>query len=165
MSQTIRDNVVKMLQTRGCTGIVDYGNVVECDTCTLFFAGGAKINLAYMSTLIRYMCDGDHTRPHAIVVHDQPANATVRNLVVSLKHVARVELFPTSFFCFPLLEHSLVPKHTRATPQEVRSIGTDAKNLPVLKFSDAIVRYCDFKSGEIVRVDRADNTMVFRIVE
>jgi DNA-directed RNA polymerase subunit H (RpoH/RPB5) len=73
------------------------------------------------------------------------------------------------------LDHELVPPHRRATPEEVIAmLGTsklhatqsNAKlsQLPCLRSDDPIAQYLSLKPDEVVRIDRLDGSVYYRVI-
>lgn len=61
------------------------------------------------------------------------------------------------------LDHTLVPRHRRATPEE-RARLTPVTQLPTLRADDAVAQYLGLRSGEVVRIQRADDTLYWRLI-
>lgn len=66
------------------------------------------------------------------------------------------------------LDHHLVPRHRRATPSDLKLLPPGALKrrniLPSIRFDDAIVQYLGLSVNDIVRIDRLDGAVYFRVV-
>lgn len=132
--------------------------------CLIVEAGAAKVNASYTATLLKLMMMVGSQ--HAIVIHDTPANTSVANVLKDLKHFVRVELIEKNFLHRALLSHTLVPQHRLATPNEICALGkATCSKLPVILQTDPVVRYHDWRQQSIIRVDRHDGSVAFRIVK
>lgn len=63
---------------------------------------------------------------------------------------------------FNVLEHDLVPDHTKLTEDEVQDIlkkyGITRGQLPKIKTSDVVVKQIEAKPGEVLRITRKSLT-------
>jgi DNA-directed RNA polymerase subunit H (RpoH/RPB5) len=66
------------------------------------------------------------------------------------------------------LDHQLVPKHRFATPEDLKMLPQGALKrrsiLPAIRADDAIIQYLGLSVNDIVRIDRLDGTVYFRVV-
>lgn len=76
-----------------------------------------------------------------------------------------IELFSVRELQFNITTHRLVPKHTIATQAEREELKIYQNKLPVLLYTDVIRRYYDYKRGDIIRITRKDNSMIYRVVK
>jgi DNA-directed RNA polymerase subunit H (RpoH/RPB5) len=76
-----------------------------------------------------------------------------------------IELFSVKELQFNITTHRLVPKHTLATDAEKEELKIYHNKLPVLLYTDVIRRYYDYKRGDIIRITRKDNSMIYRVVK
>ena len=157
----IEHNLEKMLADRGYTILArDYKEgFVVCDQAFVFLTS-QKLTTASFGDMVRAL-HGSRRR-HVILVHEQPVNANIRNIIARMHLLLRVEAIPRTFFSICLPEHVLVPPHRTATPGELGSL--DAKKLPCLRQADPVAMYYDFKAGTIVRIDRPCGP-AFRLVK
>lgn len=76
-----------------------------------------------------------------------------------------IELFSVKELQFNITTHRLVPKHTLATEAEREELKIYHNKLPILLYTDVIRRYYDYKRGDIIRITRKDNSMIYRVVK
>jgi DNA-directed RNA polymerase subunit H (RpoH/RPB5) len=66
------------------------------------------------------------------------------------------------------LDHQLVPRHRKASMEDLKLLprGTLRRRscLPAIRADDAIVQYLGLQVHDIVRIDRLDGTVYFRVV-
>lgn len=60
-------------------------------------------------------------------------------------------------------DHVSVPKQRRATPEEVQRLRP-LRNIPCLHATDIVVMYLGLTSGDVVRIDRKDGSVYWRLV-
>jgi DNA-directed RNA polymerase subunit H len=73
---------------------------------------------------------------------------------------------------FSVLDHVLVPKHVKLSPEEaveeLRKWGLRVDQLPLMKATDPVARELDLKPGDIVKIirksDKAEEVVIFRYV-
>jgi len=128
------------------------GDLVAC-----FIIDNEKLTTRIMKPLLKECAD--KSIEHIIIVYTQ---ATVKRR----KFDVRVDLFPFSFFSINPTKHVLVPKHTRASNEEIASLSkiTTFDKLPYLLKSDVICQYYDFDEGDIIRIDRKSGSVAYRKV-
>lgn len=76
-----------------------------------------------------------------------------------------IELFSVKELQFNITTHRLVPKHVLATEAEREELKIYHNKLPVLLYTDVIRRYYDYKRGDIIRITRKDNSIIYRVVK
>lgn len=85
---------------------------------------------------------------------------TGRNLQMNIQTMNIKEI------SFNITHHYLVPKHELVQSSDIiQELQPHKKNLPILKKLDPVSKYYGFKRGDIVRVTRKDNTIMYRVVE
>jgi DNA-directed RNA polymerase subunit H (RpoH/RPB5) len=88
-----------------------------------------------------------------------------QNLVT---HATRLHIVAWTLVLLYPLDHQLVPRHRKATVEDLKLLprGTLRRPscLPAIRSDDAIVQYLGLKVGDIVRIDRLDHTVYFRMV-
>lgn len=98
---------------------------------------------------------------YIIVFRDKINNANLRHL---RSHMPGAEVFHLQELLYNVSKHSYVPKHEIVSdPEEVASIMKtyDIRHktqLPVILRTDAMARYLDIKSGDLVRITRSSPT-------
>ena len=80
------------------------------------------------------------------------------------KEYANLQIMYTKQFMFNPTKHSLVPKHTKLPEDEINDIvkyyALSSKNqLPIILKDDAIVRYYNFKPGDVIKIESTVGTM------
>ena len=81
---------------------------------------------------------------------------------------------PWSLVLTQPLDHDLVPRHRRCTPDEITALGMQLpatragharlSHLPCLQSNDPIAQYLALNPGEVVHIERLDGSVYYRIV-
>lgn len=76
-------------------------------------------------------------------------------------------MFNEAELLYNITNHKLVPKHEKVNEKEVlqKLKRLEFSNLPIILFNDPIIRYYNHKKGDIIRIKRNDNNIVYRIVK
>ena len=168
---TIYQNCVKMLQARKYKDIetVD-GEITAVDNLNrkvmILFLIGEKLNINAVKENIKKFASND-VKLGILVYTDEPtssAKKTIANLESSGK--LRITTFPVSNFRYCLTDHRLVLPHKKVKKELALKLKAKygADKLPIILHSDPIVRYYNFRAGDILAINRADNTISYRIV-
>ena len=80
-----------------------------------------------------------------------------------------VTVVPWSLVLTYPLDHELVPRHRKAADDDLRRIGglrlpRGTASLPALRADDPIAQYLALAVGDVVRIDRHDGTVYYRVV-
>jgi DNA-directed RNA polymerase subunit H (RpoH/RPB5) len=96
------------------------------------------------------------------------------NITKIIKEYEGVNIFCINFFQFDLMEHQLVPKHVKATDEEVREVMerehiSSRLNFPWILKTDAVIQYLDLSAGDVCKITRTSPTsgehVTFRVVK
>lgn len=110
-----------------------------------------------------------------IIISNVPLSSSATN---SLKEVYTVntQVFLQESLLYNPTKHIFVPKHSALSKEEgaelLAKLRTKRENLPILKKMDPIARYYDFKSGQIIKIERknfvfdtiVEDSIFYRIV-
>ena len=79
-----------------------------------------------------------------------------------------MRIIPWNLVLMYHLDHQLVPAHRRATADDLQLLPAGALKrrsvLPAIFADDPIVQYLGLVVNDIVRIDRLDGTVYFRVV-
>jgi DNA-directed RNA polymerase subunit H (RpoH/RPB5) len=99
-----------------------------------------------------------------VLVYNESITASANNTLKSITSVF-VELFCITELMYNPTTHRLSSKHERVSEEEAKAIKTKyGKDLPILLRSDKMARWYNFKSGEIIKVTRPSEHVIYRIV-
>ena len=76
-----------------------------------------------------------------------------------------INVFPISTLQFSILDHTLVPKHTKLNPEEVKTFMSaykikDTANIPTISKFDPVAKAIGLRPGEICEIIRPSKTVV-----
>ena len=108
-------------------------------------------------------CEGAGMK-RLVLVYNDSITASANNTLKSITSVM-VEVFCITELMYNPTTHRLSSKHERVSEEETREIKTKyGKDLPILLRSDKMARWYNFKSGEIIKVTRPSQHVIYRIV-
>ena len=154
--------VKEMCSQRGYNILSETEDSLLYDTCTVYFTGNVKINIKYIKELIQMM--EIQKIDHVIIVYSGGITVSVRK-IIELTEYFNIELFEEKELNFNITNHTLVPKHNLVEDKdELLQLVKHRKNLPLILSKDPIVKFFAFKKGSILRVERGNGTIVYRVV-
>jgi len=165
--QQARIIVKEMLSARGYSEFEDLGSnkikaYKEGDIIIVFFSDSPKLNISILKNYQKELTNEDIN--HAIIVYNDVITSSAKRAIEQTeKH--DIEIFLTSEFQFNITTHNLVPKHSLVKESEKDEIlKKQIKNLPIIIRSDAIVRFYNFKPGDLIRIVRNEDIIAYRRV-
>jgi DNA-directed RNA polymerase subunit H (RpoH/RPB5) len=99
---------------------------------------------------------------HCLIVYIDIVTPVVKKLVAN--SAIRIELFRKKELGYNITKHVFVPKHQLATPEERKALVKYISNIPHIRTTDAVVRFLGFRTGDIVRINRHDGSVAYRVV-
>lgn len=136
---------------------------IMTDECYIIFTRDVKININYIKDLTRLMLEQDIE--HVIVIYNGNITINTQN-INDIKLLYNIEFFSEKSFMYNVSKHSLVPKHEKliADSDEYNLIIKEKNNLPHIFEHDPICKYFNFKQGDLLKIYRKNNTIIFRLV-
>ena len=129
----------------------------------IFFLDSPKLNIANIKDCIKIL--RENTINHCIIVYNNNITSSA-NRVLTYAVDVTLELFAVKDLQTNITKHYYVPKHTMLNEQDEidfkQKMGTD---IPVLHKSDKVCRFYNFPKSAIIRVDRLDGSIGYRIVK
>lgn len=168
---TIYQNCVKMLQARKYKNInIADDEITAVDTLNrkvmMLFLIDEKLNINAVKESIKKFAENDIKL--GILIYTSEPTASAKKTITNLENSGKLRItsFPLSNFRYCLTDHRLVFPHTKVKKELALKIKTKygADKLPIILHSDPVVRYYNFRSGDILAINRADNTVSYRIV-
>ena len=99
----------------------------------------------------------DHTKT-AIIVYQNTFTSSVNKLVKSLD--IKIELFCSDELTYNVIHHAYVPTHTKVAFSKKNDL-----KYPIMKRTDPVARFLGFRTGDIVKIVRLDQTIYYRYVK
>jgi len=78
-----------------------------------------------------------------------------------------MELFHRPSLQFDITEHKYYVPHTKLSKEEGKKLKDKygITNFPSILTTDAISRYFNFRKGEVIKIERKDGTIIYRVVK
>lgn len=144
------------------------------ERCLVFYYPYMKMNSSILNIADRLLKDNIQ---NCVIIH----NSEVNNIAF-LQNIENVQRFHIQIFydielVYNVTKHVYVPRHILLTKDEQAEFMTKNKikpsQLPVLKKDDPVVRYYDFRSRQLIKIERQNfvfetavpNTTFYRLVE
>lgn len=135
-------------------------DAVGSTVCVFCVSDEPKLNVHSVKECLAYMDEVGSV--HAIIVYVDTVTPVVRKLIANSS--VRMELFRKKELAYNIMNHELVPRHRLASESEKKALERYTPNIPHMRATDAVARFMGFEAGDLVRIDRRDGAVAFRIV-
>jgi len=170
MHVNVKTNIQKMFESRKYKDIQHEEKLIlalDGDRKVMAIIIDGRLNISSVKSCIGTFADNDIDV--GIIVHEGDPTSSAKKTINHLDTTGkiRVALFSQSYFLFNLLDHRLVRPHIRVKKEESNLIKKKfgADKLPVILTSDPVVRYFNFRPGEIIAITRKGGFVSYRIVK
>lgn len=168
MDPRARQTVTEMLQQRGYT-VTDEDDVVvgnrrfpTSDKVVVFY-NPVSISISHIKEYVGVM--GKTGFDHAIVIYKDGVTPQASKTIEMLTD-KEIEVFQEKKMLYNITKHRLVPTHRCLSAFEIESFKRKyGIKIPVLLQTDVVVRFYNFKPGDVIEITRADGIVVYRIVK
>ena len=122
-----------------------------------------KLDIRKIREIIQSMTKFQTT--HSIVIYKDTITSSVKKIIEDKSNNFEIETFKESELSYNITKHVLVPKHEKVSIEEEKELKTKYGNkFPIILSTDPIVKFYNFKHGNIIRIIRKDNNIIYRIV-
>lgn len=122
-----------------------------------------KLNVELINRYISYITEKGMS--HSIIVHlSKTVNVNIKNIVQNFQVLKN---YIIEFLHHDDLRYNItkrVPVHEKISGEEYEEVKKYARYLPLLLTTDAVSRFQGFRKGDIVKIYRKDETVIYRIV-
>jgi DNA-directed RNA polymerase subunit H (RpoH/RPB5) len=129
---------------------------------SVYFNNAPKFDTKSMKEIIFLM--EEEGIDHSIVIYKDNITAATAN-VLSQTIDLRIELFAEENLQINITKHVLQPQFSKLSDEEniefKEKFGT---KFPILRYDKPISRFYDFSKGDVIQIERLDDTYAFRIV-
>jgi DNA-directed RNA polymerase I, II, and III subunit RPABC1 len=165
--EKIKETTTEMLQQRGFeVSEIDDELVASAKgkaSIIVFFNQSPKINNDRVQEYILKMRNDNFT--HAIIIYNDAVTSTAQKVIDELKGM-RIELFQKKTLRYNITKHRLVPTHSLLTKSEMKTFKEEyGTKIPIILYNDPVARFFDFQRGDIVKVERKNGFVCYRIVK
>lgn len=165
--------VYEMLKDRNYKRIVDEGSedniIIGDDKILVFFSRDQKINKDNIQNFAHRELQSRNIS-HGIFIYPNTITSTAKNVILQNRiDGIYLELFHLVNLQYNITKHRLVPQHKKLQGDEYNEIKTKfGRSLPRIYSGDPVVRYYDFKKGDILKILRKTSNgqeiVAYRIV-
>lgn len=168
MFKRVKETCTEMLQQRGYDIIVNHPNYLigktkdkdECIAC--FITNISKFTVDHIEPYVRAMKTLAFDK--IIVVYKGTLTSCAKKTCEM--NMLKIQFFSHSELKINITKHILVPFHFRLKSPELDDIKVKyAANIPVLLSSDPISKFYGYSKGDIIKIERADSLLAYRIVD
>jgi DNA-directed RNA polymerase I, II, and III subunit RPABC1 len=157
----------EMLEQRGFTVVQEEEDVIMAQgdggTSVIVFSNRDSVSIASIKDYVNFM-NGCGIK-HAIIVYKKTITPQAKKTIENITDM-EIETFQEECLLFNITKHSLVPQHVRLTDLEaVVFKNMYSSKLPIIKTSDPVSRFYNFKSGDVIKILRRDGIPSYRIVK
>lgn len=170
-SVQVKKTILEMLTQRGYTDI----DTCEEDRILAIKPEGGQI-CAFSNIIDKFNVEEIHSHVavldemkinHAILIYEGTPTSAVKNVIRTAHDMKMcIEIFHADDLQFNITKHRLQPIFQSLPKDKIKvfkeKFGT---KLPILLKNDPIVKFYNYRRGDIVKVTRKDNTIIYRIVK
>lgn len=143
----------------------DYFLVHKSDSSEMivFFSMFEKLNTSILKEYIKEIEKNQIN--HAIIVYRDKITSSVNKIIDTIFHL-NIELFKFQNLLFNITKHRLYRPHILLSASEKNKfIQKYGKQIPKILINDPIVKYFNYKLGDILKIVRKNNFISYRIVK
>ena len=106
----------------------------------------------------------DNNIKHCVIIYSNKITPSAKKIIDISEF--EIETFTKDEMSINITEHKYYFPHIKINDQEKQQlINKYGKHLPIILKSDPVVRYLNFKKGDILKIIRKNNYIHYRIVK
>lgn len=160
----------EMIHDRGYTSMTHPAEDVylcqrgEADRLLIFICKSEKFNIESIKYFIFLL--QDHRLKHGIIIYNNIITSSASKAIDHLQDYT-IEMFEKKELQFNATKHRLFCPHVCIPKDKVKEeLPTiNIQNLPIILRNDMIVRYYHFARGDIIRIQRMNGSIAYRLVK
>lgn len=162
------DTIKEMLEDRGYTIWLEVGPVSVCSTKDLqshimvYMCQSDKFNIEGVKYAIYHL--QQHKLKHIIIIYQNIVTSSAKKAIEHLQDYT-IELFEKKELQFNPTKHRLYSPHIKLDKNTPEVPHDQLNNLPVLLRTDVIARYFHFHRGDIIKINRINGSIAYRLVK
>ena len=159
------DTVTKIVEKHGINNFILRLNQFSLERILVFLPILIKFNT---DALIKYTTIMKETEiNNCIGIYADSVTPKAKEDIKKLSSSFKVELFSYKELLFNITKHILQPSFEKVIYEnEIEDIKQKCgQNLPILKKTDAIVRFYNFSRGDIIKITRRNGIIIYRQVK
>ena len=159
--------VREMMNDRGYTEWEEIDPIVsiclkENDRIMIYTSKTEKFNIEGVKYAVFQL--QQHRLRHAIIIYQNIITSSAKKAMEHLQDYA-LEMFEKKELQFNPTRHRLFCPHTRVDKNSNEVPKDQISNLPVLLRTDVVAKYFYFHRGEIIRIQRHNGSLAYRVVK
>jgi len=130
------------------------------------------LDIKFKKTDMEYiiqMMEDKKVNKSIVIIHDK-VNAIIMNSISAMTD--SIQIFTEDELMINIIQHAFLPTFIKMTDQEkeklIQYYNTSEKNFPAFLQKDPVVKYYDWKVGDMIRIERYNGTdspdLYYRIV-
>lgn len=158
----------EMMTDRGYTVWLDMDPIAICSTkdnqshIMVYLCHSEKFNIEGVKYAIYQL--QQHRLKHVLIVYQNLITSSARKAVEHLQDYV-MELFEKKELQFNPTRHRLYCPHTRIKKDSKELPPGQIGLLPVLLRTDVVSRYFHFHRGDVIRIERKNGSVAYRVVK
>ena len=139
------------------------GTIDDKKTYNVLFLMSPKLNIANIKDCIKFL--QENNVQHCIIVYNNNITSSAKRVIANFVDIT-FELFAVDDLQTNITKHYYVPKHTKLNNKEEIEFKTKmGVDIPILSKTDKVCRFYNFARGDIIKVNRLDGSVAYRIVK
>lgn len=103
---------------------------------------------------------------HAIIVYSQKITPSSNKILETIKNIYEIELFTEDEMSIDYTKYKYYYPHIKVSDEEKQELLKKYGNrLPIILQKDIIVRYLNYKKGDIIKIIRDNEYITYKIVK
>lgn len=99
---------------------------------------------------------------HCIIIHNDNITPIVKKIINNSQ--IQIDLFSEEELGYNVTKHVLVPKHELCTDCEYKSLENYISKIPYISVFDPVIKFHGFKKGQVVKITRKNNVIIYRLI-
>jgi DNA-directed RNA polymerase subunit H (RpoH/RPB5) len=160
--------IKEMMMDRGYVIWLDIDPISICSTkdnkshVMIYMCHTEKFNIEGVKFAVCQL--QQHRLKHVLIVYQNLITSSARKAVEHLQDYV-IELFEKKELQFNPTQHRLYCPHTKIRKEDNEIPAEQIIHLPVLLRTDVICKYFHFHRGDIIRIQRKNGSVAYRIVK
>ena len=106
----------------------------------------------------------EHDIQHILIVYDKSITSNANAMLAHILNIY-IETFSLIELQINITKHRLVPKHSKISDETKSELSSfDVFKFPKLLRKDPISRFYNFKPGNVIKIERANGIVCYRVV-
>tara|TARA_Y100000389_G_C17254726_1_gene409938 strand:+ start:229 stop:717 length:489 start_codon:yes stop_codon:yes gene_type:complete len=123
-----------------------------------------NLNIQVLKLYLKIMNEINYS--HSIIIYSQKITPSSNKILETVKNMYEIELFTKDEMSIDFTQYKYYYPHIKINDIEKNELITKYGNrLPIILQKDMIVRYFNFKKGDILKIIRENDYVTYKIVK